>query len=258
MSLNIRKTQCPPYRFSQNFLTSGKTIGRLLRLTDIGPSDHVLEIGPGKGHITKALSKRADSVTAVEIDPVLCRKLCEKFSPDGNVCIVNRDFLKYKLPVGRYKVFSNIPFCRTGEIIERLTRTGNPPEETWLIMEKGAAKRFSGKPCETKSSLMLKPFFETGIVYYFSRQDFHPAPSVDAVLLHLRKKKTHDIQACDRPVFERFIERCFSRGIYSVFTKKQIDVILRRSGLPGIERSGDILYVQWLCLFRCYRRFCRE
>ncbi len=54
----------------------------------------------------------------------------------------------------------------------------------------------------------------------------------------MRKKKTHDIQACDRPVFERFIERCFSRGIYSVFTKKQIDVILRRSGLPGIERSG--------------------
>ena len=50
-------------------------------------------------------------------------------------------------------------------------------------------------------------------------------------------------------------DRCFSREIYSVLFKRQMDRALKRSGLPNIRQSGDILYVQWLCLFRFYRHF---
>jgi 16S rRNA A1518/A1519 N6-dimethyltransferase RsmA/KsgA/DIM1 with predicted DNA glycosylase/AP lyase activity len=43
----------PALSLFAEFLTSGKTIGRLLRLTDIGPGDHVLEIGPEKAILPK-------------------------------------------------------------------------------------------------------------------------------------------------------------------------------------------------------------
>ena len=59
------------------------------------------------------------------------------------------------------------------------------PEHIWLIMEKGAAKRFCGLPTENINSLLLKPFFDVKISYYFNRTDFHPAPRTDVVMLEL-------------------------------------------------------------------------
>ena len=40
---------------SQNFLTSRRIIDRLINKTDLSSTDTVLEVGAGKGHITKAL-----------------------------------------------------------------------------------------------------------------------------------------------------------------------------------------------------------
>lgn len=251
MSKNNRSGGSLPLSISQNFLTSGKTIDRLLRLSSICKEDYVVEIGPGKGHITKALAMRADKVRAVEIDKSLYEKLSDKLSDLNNVSIINRDFLKTELPKIDYKVFSNIPFCRTSEIIEKLTSAKNPPKDAWLVMEKGAAKRFSGKPSETASSLSLKPFFKTEIVYHFSREDFHPSPSVDTVLFHITKKKEPDILPGQRAEFERFISKCKKYGVKAVLSKRQIERALKLAELPGIPESGVLLYVQWLCLFRC-------
>ena len=68
--------QAVPISFSQNFLTSQKTIERLLRLTNIDKHDTVLEIGAGKGHITKALLHRSGRVIASELDEKLYNALC--------------------------------------------------------------------------------------------------------------------------------------------------------------------------------------
>jgi 23S rRNA (adenine-N6)-dimethyltransferase len=167
------------YSISQNYLTSAKTIRRLLRLTSINGDDHILEIGAGKGHITRELVKVGRAVSAYEIDRKLYGKLKEKLGGASNLSIRRQDFLKAALPSGSYKVFSNIPFCITSKIVRKLTTAGNPPREAWLVMEKGAAKRFSAQ---------LKPRFEPKIVYYFVREDFHPAPGVDIVLLRLTKR----------------------------------------------------------------------
>lgn len=60
-----------------------------------------------------------------------------------------------------------------------------------------------GRPKESKKSLELKVRWEMEIVYHFRREDFHPKPSVDCVLIHFKRKA--------------------------------------------------VLYIQWLCLFRCYQ-----
>lgn len=65
---NEKSTAMPPLWASQNFLTSRAIIHRLIQRTNLTKNDHVIEIGPGKGHITRALLERCCHVTAVELD----------------------------------------------------------------------------------------------------------------------------------------------------------------------------------------------
>ena len=247
-----------PYSISQNFLTSKKTIDRLIRLTSIEQKDEVLEIGAGKGHITKALAGKANRVTAYEIDTKLYAGLQRSFKDETKVTIVNQDFLKASMPKKSYKIFSNIPFCITTDILRKIICGSNPVQEAWLIMEKGAAKRFCGYPGENLMSLQMKPFYDLRIEYYFKKTDFHPMPSVEVVLLHMKKKKQPDIKREEKAAYLNFIRHTIKYGFYgkkSLLTSRQISQALRFAGLPQIERSGMILYVQWLCLFRYFFKY---
>jgi len=182
-----------PLAISQNFLTSRRLIAHLVTLSQLDSLDHVLEIGAGKGHITKVLAATCRKVTAVELDNNLYHKLTAKFSGTENLHLLHMDFLKMKLPVkGSYKVFANIPFSITSGILQKLTAAPNPPEDSFLIMEYGAAKRFMGSPRENTVSQSLKSLYHLHILYRFKRQDFHPMPSVDIVLLHVHKKEKPD------------------------------------------------------------------
>lgn len=248
-----------PYSISQNFLTNRRLVSQLIRKSGICSHDTVLEIGAGKGHITKELSSSCKMVIAYEID----KKLYENLKPqlEENVRLFHMDFLKCALPKQPYKVFSNIPFSKTTAILEKLTQAKPLPEGLWLVMEKGAAMRFCGLPGNNLHSLLIKPFFETRIIYAFKRNDFHPAPRVDIVLLELKRKEKPDIQPAQRSDFSAFLSHSLRYGLYgprALLTKKQISMALRLSGLPPIKPSGEVLYIQWLCLFRCWLRHGRK
>ena len=174
---------------SQNFITDSYLIRKIIRLSNIGKNDTVLEIGTGKGHLTEALCRRSRYVYSVELDRRLYETTSAKLSSLTNLKLIYGDFLKYPLPAkGDYKVYANIPYFITTQIIEKLTNAPNPPSDIWLIMEKGAAKRFMGLPRENTKSLLLKVRWNMKILYHFRREDFHPMPSVDSVLLHLTRK----------------------------------------------------------------------
>lgn len=256
MSKNRKYRQEPPVWVFHNFLTKYKTVKKLLYKTSITANDYVIEIGPGKGHITGLLLQRCRKVTAVEIDKKLYDRLIEKFNGAKNLSLYNQDFLQWHLPATEsYMVFANIPFCHTTDILRKLTESRNPPTESWLTMEKGAAKRFIGKPCETMRSLLIKPMFDSSIVYHFCREDFHPKPGVDVVLVHLKKKAQPDIPPSQWRAYERFVSNGLRNNgaeLQRMFTKKQLSRALREAGIHSFV-SGEMLYVQWLCLFRCYR-----
>ena len=255
MSKKNQRKRNAAYSVSQNFLTSSKIISRLLRLTSVCGDDYVIEIGAGKGHITRELAKVCKNVSAFEIDGKLLAQLQKSLGSTNNVKLNHCDFLKASLPKsGAYKVFSNIPFSITSDILRKLTAHNNPPQEAWLVMEKGAAKRFIGSQHDTLASLLIKPFFNAKIIYRFSQKDFHPAPSVDVVMLYLMKKANPDIPVGQRKDFCNFVEKSIKYGIYWKLSKRQVTTALRLAGLPHIKESSTILYIQWLCLFRCYRQ----
>lgn len=244
---------------SQNFITNGQLIRKIVNLSSIGKNDTVLEIGTGKGHLTEALCRKGGQIYSVELDRKLFERTRSKLSHLSNLKLIHGDFLKYSLPVkGNYKVFANIPYFITTQIIEKLTNAPNPPSDIWLIMEKGAAKRFMGSPKENGKSLLLKVRWDMKILYHFRREDFHPMPSVDSVLLHFKQKATPDLEKADYLSFQKFIEHSMKYGIcgrQGLLTKRQVTVALKRAGLPPAYEDRVTLYIQWLCLFRCYRNF---
>lgn len=243
--------------FSQNYLTSARTIERLLDRTDLCAQDHVIEIGPGKGHITRALLARCGRVTAVELDPEHIARLRDRFAQQSGLTLVEGDFLTWPLPRrGRYKVFANIPFHLTTAILRRLTQAPNPPEAIYLIVERGAALRFLGRPRESLQSLLLKPYYTGKIACPVSREAFHPVPRCDCALLALARREQPDLPANQRAAFERFLAEGLHSGGASVrrqMTNRQIQLALRQANAQPVAR-GEIDYIQWLCLFRwCVR-----
>ncbi|MCL1964737.1 MAG: rRNA adenine N(6)-methyltransferase family protein [Firmicutes bacterium] len=246
------KSDAAPVWAGQNFLTGYQTVRRLLDKTTIGPGDRVIEIGPGKGHITRQLAPRCASLWAVEPDARLCAALRARFSDAGNVRLVQGDFLRYALPArGAYKVFANLPFGLTTQMILRLAGAANPPADAWLIMEHGAAMRFMGQPHESARSLTLKPQFALHLAAHLPREAFHPMPRVDAAMLHLHRRPVPDLPRGQMDAYERFVRYALARGFKGLLTRGQIS---RALSLEGHENhpSAELLYVQWLCLFRCY------
>lgn len=253
MSKNQKRRE--PYSVSQNFLTSRKTIDRLIRIAGLQKKDTVLEIGAGKGHLTKALSDVCGEVITYEIDRYLYEGLKEQLKP--NVQLHYGNFLKCCLPKGRDHVFANIPFSITTGIVRKLTTASSLPQGMWLIMEKGAAKRFCGMPKETMASLLLKPKYDVKIVYHFQRSDFHLMPGVDIVMLEFRRKSRVDVSPAEWREYHDFLQHSLKYGIFgknALLTKRQIETALKVEGLPQLKPTDDILYVQWLCLFRCWLR----
>ena len=243
--------------YSQNFITNRRLINKIISLSNIDKNDTVIEIGAGKGHLTEELCRRGGYVYSVEIDRKLYENTKEKLERFSNLTLIHGDFLHYSLPAkGEYKVFANIPYFITTQIIKKLTCASNPPADIWLVMEKGAAKRFIGLPRETEKSLLLKVSWKMEILYYFRREDFHPMPSVDSVLLRFSRKEISDINKNECYAFKKFIERSMKYGIYGkngLFTKRQAAAVLREAGRPDLPENGATLYIQWLCLFRWYQ-----
>ena len=134
-----------------------------------------------------ALARRAGHVIAVEIDARLAERLRSTARP--NVEVVTGDFLDLPAPSGPHKIFANLPFARTAEMVVRLT--GTPAlTDAYLIVQREAAERFAGYPynSETVRSLSLKPWRHAEILRRLRRTDFEPVPRVDAVLLWLMRR----------------------------------------------------------------------
>ena len=117
-------------QYSQVFLRSPRLVAELIGHSNIRKNDLVLDIGAGIGTITSVLAGRCAKVIAIEPEPRAATKLRQNTTRLSNIKIVERDFLKYDLPSGSYKVFSNIPFHLSSPLVQKLVWAPNPPKST--------------------------------------------------------------------------------------------------------------------------------
>lgn len=226
-------------KYTQNFVKSSALIEKLIERSNITDQDHVIEIGTGRGRITQLLAKYAGKVSTVEKDRKLFELSQERFTDTPNVELINRDILEYRFPNNRdYKIFSNIPFNLTSDILRKITKLANPPVTTHLILQEEAAHRYIGKP-HTKDSLVslhLKPFFRMRIVHEFNQNDFEPRPSVLAVLFQMTKLTDPLLPFEQRRDYEDFVT--YSLGQWKPTIGETWEKLFSREQLKRLSKDN--------------------
>jgi len=246
---------------AQNFLRSSKLVRLLLDTSSISSNDIVYEIGPGHGIITSELARITNKVIAIEKDPILVEDLRKRFQQVDNVYVIASDFLRYHIPHKEYKIFANIPYNITADIVRKILYTAPVPREAYLIMQKEAAQKFSGAPKETQYSILAKPMFELQIIRELRRTDFEPVPHVDSVLLRIKKRPCPLLQKEDVSLYRSFIYYGFGRWKHNlklifkpIFTYPQWKHVSRDLCFPLDATPSHLTFEQWLGLFECFKQ----
>ena len=246
-----------PIHYSQNYLICNELIDRLLQQSSIRSNDEVLDIGAGKGIITKALLNLGCRVIAVELDQKNILYLKKQFENEKRCALIFGDFMELPLPEGNYKIFSNIPFFITSNVLNKITQAKNPPIDTYLILQKQAAMKYCGAMETTLKSLLLRPRFNMMIVHQFSHNDFSPRPNVDIVLLRIQKRNVDELTIREFEVYRDFICYCYKNNKTfpkRIFTYRQLKELRKRHGITNY-RTSKMGYEEWIILFRCFLQY---
>lgn len=243
-------------RFAQNFIKNPALIRRLIKQSSITPNSRVIEIGPGKGTITRELARLAGSVVGVEKDPTLYRELKSEFKEKHNVQLIYGDFLKQHVSIKHSIIFSNPPFNIFSKLIQKIIWLVPFPDDVYLFAQKEAAQRFCGVGKHYIYKILLGPWLDLSVIHEFNREDFIPAPGVDVVLLRITPLRKPLIPRKAQTQYTHFVQNAFRAPktplhvIYKkVFTSKQWTLLTKERNLNRDCCATDLKMEQWVSLF---------
>jgi 16S rRNA (adenine1518-N6/adenine1519-N6)-dimethyltransferase len=202
-------------RLGQNFLIDPNIVRKIVAAADLSPDDTVLEIGPGRGALTEALSRAARRVVAVEIDSQLHRLLQEKHTDWPNVELVCEDALRYPLeavPTGTI-VVANLPYYISTPLLFRLLEHRHRFPRLILMLQNEVADRLVAKAGSADYgvlSVMAQYAAEMTKVFRVSAQCFRPRPEVGSAVVLLRVKKETLLSPQEEPTFGELVKAAFA------------------------------------------------
>lgn len=247
----------PKKSLGQNFLTSIPARMAIVDAGEIVPNDEVLEIGPGKGFLTKALLETGASVTALEKDRDLIPLLTEHFSSYTNFHLIEGDALTYEPEQAGYKLIANIPYYITGAILERYLTHRNQPERMVVLVQKEVAERVCAKEGkESILSLSIKAYGDPKLVYRVSKGSFNPIPKVDSAVLQIKNiSRQHFKNQYHEDIFFKAVKGGFAHkrkyllsNLKEVFLHENMEKVFETVGIPPKSRAEDLSLSSWLSL----------
>jgi 16S rRNA (adenine1518-N6/adenine1519-N6)-dimethyltransferase len=226
----------------QHFLIDKNIARKIVQTAGIRPDETVLEIGPGRGVLTRLLIPQAKRLIAIELDRGLHRNLEEEFNGAPNFSITHGDALDYPYESieSPFKVVSNLPYSITTPLLFRLLELGDKVSGMTLMIQKEVADRIvAGPGSKTYGplSVAVQLYAEPKIRFSVSPTCFLPRPKVASAVIQLHRSA--DLRV---PVGERF----FLQTVKAAFghRRKTLQNSLKDSGLEtetirqALESSG--------------------
>jgi len=254
----------PKKSLGQHWLKDPEILADIAEAAELTSDDVVLEIGPGLGTLTSRLLARANSVTAVEFDADLARKLPGQF-PGKKLTVVNQDILQFnlnQLPKD-YKVVANVPYYITSKIVEKLMTAENKPSIAVLLVQKEVAERIAADPGNMSVlSVSVQIFAEAELDIEVPRQFFTPPPKVDSQVVVLRMRNNPLITPEDQRDFFRIVKAGFSakrKKLRSSLSgglgidKGMAEELLKNAGISPDARAEDLSIDDWKRLLKEWR-----
>ncbi|MGN0822725.1 MAG: 16S rRNA (adenine(1518)-N(6)/adenine(1519)-N(6))-dimethyltransferase RsmA [Candidatus Gallimonas sp.] len=180
-------------QFGQNFLTDENLLDAIVRDAGVTEETTALEIGPGAGALTRALSRRAKRVIAYEIDRTLQPVLAETLSGCDNATVVFRDFAKADLGeiergIGEYVVVANLPYYITTPLLMRFVEESRLCRGVTVMVQEEVARRFCAEAGTPEYGAVTAAIARRGsckITRTVSRNLFVPRPNVDSAVVKI-------------------------------------------------------------------------
>jgi 16S rRNA (adenine1518-N6/adenine1519-N6)-dimethyltransferase len=188
----------PTKKLGQNFVHDPNTVRRIVTTAELSPDDVVLEVGPGLGSLTLALLPACREVVAVEIDPVLAKKLPEtaaERAPElaDRLTVVEADALRIgPQDVGEpTALVANLPYNVAVPVVLNLL-AALPSLRTVLVMVQAeVADRMAAGPGSKVygvPSVKIAWYADAKRAATVSRSVFWPVPNVDSALVRMVRR----------------------------------------------------------------------
>jgi len=242
----------------QNFLVDQSVVEDIVRGAEVSKEDHVVEIGPGVGTLTRALLEAAKKVTAVELDEKLLPILTEELKEFPNFQLIHGDATKVdfqEITEGMpMKLVANLPYYVTTPIITKLLNDQVDFQSLTIMIQKEVAERMNAGP-GTKDygslSVLVQYYCETKILRSVPPESFIPRPKVDSTVIRLTKLKEPRAKVLDETLFFKVVRQVFTMRRKTLannlkalgYSKEFIEEALERAGID-LKARGETLTVE--------------
>ncbi|MBW9222307.1 16S ribosomal RNA methyltransferase A [Methanothermococcus sp. SCGC AD-155-C09] len=190
-------------KLGQCFLRDRNIVKKTVDVADINKNDTVLEIGLGKGILTKELAEQAKKVYVIELDRNLEPFAEEILSTYNNIHIIWDDALKVDFNnLDFNKVVANLPYQISSPITFKLMKRDF--DMAVLMYQYEFAKRLTAKE-GTKEygrlSVAIQYLANVEFICKVSPNAFFPKPKVYSAIVKIIKRKPEDLLPLEDPIF---------------------------------------------------------
>lgn len=241
-------------RHGQHFLVDPNTVRRIVRLADVRSDETILEIGPGLGSLTVALSESAGRVVAVELDVAVAGALAEVLQGADNVDIVLGDAMEIDLvsAIGdRARLVANLPYNVATPLFMRVLHDVPNVTGGLVMVQRELGERWtatSGSRAYNAVSLRTAYHADARIVGDVPRTVFMPPPKVESVLVSFTRRTTAPVDVDDERSFFSLVIASFSHRrktlrnslVAAGYAKGIVDDATRALGIADRARPEDL------------------
>lgn len=246
------------HKYGQHFLISPRVIAEIVDAAEVLKAESLVEIGPGKGALTREFIKRKKTgYTVVEIDPQMVQFLQQNLPPEANIKIISQNFLTFELsslPALPTQFVSNLPYIDAAEILDKVLSF--PYFQTAVFMfQKEQAQKITAKPGEKwygALSILSQLRARISWICDAGRGCFNPPPKVDSRVLAFEKITCpQNFPAVAQLVQKAFLHRrktLLNALLLGGYDKAKISTALAQVKLPDTVRPEAVSPSQFVQL----------
>ena len=200
-----------PAQLGQHFLVDSEILARLAEAACGEHSPRTVEIGPGRGALTRHLLQCTDELHAIELDGSLVKYLERHFAGESRLHVHRGDVLETDLGQwGPAAIAGNLPYYITSPIVGKFLDLDHRFETAVFLMQWEVAQRLLARPGSRDYAYLTvatQLVCDTELVCRVPPCAFSPPPKVDSGAVRLRRKA---VVPYDREGLLKFVGRCFT------------------------------------------------
>lgn len=255
----------------QNFLIDDNVLSRIVACVAPTPGDAILEVGPGRGALTKLLAASGAQFLAIEWDRDLLPLLAAEFAGAPNVEIGHGDILRVDLEQlltsrgagKKWKVAANLPYNISSQVLFRFLECSGLFERLVLMLQKEVGDRLVAPAgCKDYGALtvLLRLHFDIRREFVVKPGAFRPIPKVDSAVLSFTPLAAPRVEVGDEDYFRRLVKGAFNQRRKTLLNSLRsagfdtddacLPDALARSGIDGGRRGETLSLEEFASLSR--------